>query len=323
MSLTRSLLRCLLLPLLTLAVPQAALAAWPERAVTVVVPFAAGGNVDVTARIAAEHLQRRLGVPFVVENAVGGAGVVGAQRVARAAPDGYTLLWAPMPVLAVTPHLHKLSFDMRKDLAPISLVSYTPFFITVAKSFPANSLEELVAYVKARPKQVLFGSAGPGSGTQLSAAAFARRAGLDMVEVSYRGSAPAFADMLGGQIHMMSATPTEVEPFMVSGKIKVLGISTPQRSKRNPDIPAIAELFPGHRVLSWVGMLAPAGTPQPIIDLIAKELMDASKRPEFAARLGKMGQDPETVTPAEFARIIDTDFREMQDLVRALGLKVQ
>jgi tripartite-type tricarboxylate transporter receptor subunit TctC len=302
---------------------SAAQAAWPERPVTLVVPFAPGGITDILARLTAERLGAALKTNFVVENQVGGAGVIATERVARADPDGYTLLFSTISQIAIAPFTHKISYDPIRDFKPISIVATSPFVVTVSNSFPASTLSEFIAHVKGKPGQLAYASAGPGSLTHISSALFLKRAGLDMIHVPNRGVAPAFNDLLAGNVQMVSATPVELKPFLDSNKIKLLGSSGPVRSKDMPDVPAIAEIFPSHSVVTWNGVLAPARTSQPIIDALSREIMAAVRSPDVQARLSRLGVDPVGSTPAEFEQVIAADTERWRTIVRDMGLQTQ
>src|SRR5712672_2882184 len=247
---------------------SAAQAACPERPVVLVVPFAAGGITDLLARMTAERLQTAFRQTFIVENQLGAAGVVAADRVARAAPDGYTLLFTPVFQVTMAPFTHVVKFDPVKDFAPVAIVASSPFVITVG---------EFIAYVKARPGQVPFASAGAGSLTHVSSAAFIHSAGLDMIHVPYKGLAPAFTDLLGGQIAMLSATPVELKPYLESGKVKPLAVTGRERSPQLPAVPTIAETLPSPPVVTYNGLLAPARTPGDIVDALSRAPMAADR----------------------------------------------
>jgi putative tricarboxylic transport membrane protein len=302
---------------------SAAQAAWPERPVQVVVPFAAGGITDVLARVTAERLQASFKQTFVVENEPGAAGVIAAQRVARAKPDGYTLIFCPSFQITIAPFTHKIDFDPIKDFKPISIVATTPFVIAVGGAFPTNNLAELVAYVKSKPGELTYGSAGPGSLTHISSAVFLKSAGLDMIHVPYKGVAPAFSDLLAGHIHMLSATPVELKPYLDSGKVKLLAVTGAERSKQLPGVPTIAETLPSPPVVTTNGLLAPGRTPQDIVDAIARAIMAAEQSAEFRERLERLGVEPVVNTPAEFAAIIAADTIRWREVVRDLGLNIQ
>ena len=310
--------RCLLLSILLLATP--AHAQWPERTVTLVVPFAAGGISDIITRVTAERLNAAFSRPFVVENTVGAGGVTATLRVARAAPDGYTVLAGTITQVAIAPFMTKVAYDGIKDFTPVSLIATSPFVITVGSSFPANTLQEFIDYVKARPGKLPYGAAGHGSMSHITAAAFLRRAGLEMTMVPYKGLAPAFADLLAGNIQMVSATPVELKPFIDGGKIKMLGSSGPKRSALLPDVPTIAETIPGHAIETWNGLLVPAGTSPTVVEALGREMINAHKSSEYRERLLKVGVDPVSITPAEFARLVAADTERWRKLVPELGL---
>ena len=301
----------------------AAQAAWPERPVTLVVPFAAGGISDTLARITAERLQSAFKQAFIVANEGGAAGIIGATRVARAKPDGYTLMFTPIFLITFAPLSQKIEFDPIKDFAPIAIVAKSAFAITVGGAFPANTLAEFIAYVKAKPGQLTFGSAGAGSLTHFSSVAFLKNAGLDMIHVPYRGLGPAFTDLLAGHIHMLSATPVELKPYVESNKVKPLAISSRERSKYLPNVPTIMETLPTPEIATYNGLLAPAGTPDGIVKAISREIMAAEKSAEFQDRLTHVGVDPIVNAPGEFANILAAETARWRDIVRDLGLQVQ
>jgi tripartite-type tricarboxylate transporter receptor subunit TctC len=307
----------------SIALPTLANAAWPERPVVVMVPFAAGGISDVLARLTAERLQAAFGRTFVVENEPGAAGVVAAQRVARSQPDGYTLFFSTISQIAIAPFTHKIDFDPIKDFKPISMVATTPFVITVGKSFPASSLAEFAAYVRSKPGQLTFGSAGTGSLTHLASEVFLKSAGLSMVHVPYKGILQAFTDLLAGHIEMVAASPVELRPYFGTDTVKLLAVTGAKRSRYLPDVPAVSEQFPAPQVVTWNGLLAPARTPPDVIDALSRAISAAERSPEFQKRLTNLGVDPEFNTPDEFARIIATDHDRWRGIIRDLGLQVQ
>jgi tripartite-type tricarboxylate transporter receptor subunit TctC len=308
---------------LSIALPTLADAAWPERPVVVLVPFPAGGINDVLARLTAERLQAAFGRSFVVENEPGAAGVIAAQRVARSQPDGYTLFFSTISQIAIAPFTHKIDFDPIKDFKPISIVATTPFIITVGKSFPASSLAEFAAYVRSKPGQLTFGSAGTGSLTHLASEVFLKSARLSMVHVPYKGVLPAFTDLLAGHIDMLAASPVELRPYFGTDTVKVLAVTGAKRSRYLPDVPAVSEQFPAPEVVTWNGLLAPARTPGDVIDALSREIGAAGRSPEFQKRLTDLGVDPQFNTPDEFARIIATDHDRWRGIIRDLGLQIQ
>jgi tripartite-type tricarboxylate transporter receptor subunit TctC len=299
-----------------------AASAWPERAVTLVTPFAAGGTTDVLARLTAERLQKRLGQPFIVEPAPGGAGVVAAQRVLKATHDGHHLYFATASQIAVLPYTNTINFDPQKDFKPVSMIATNPFVISTGKAVAAKTLEEFIAHVKANPGKLPYGSAGVGNFTHLSAALFLKAAGIEMNHVPYRGNAPAFQDLIAGHIAMISLTPVEVRPHHGKEDVKLLGVTTDKRVASLPDVPTIKEKLPTMPAASsWNAVLAPSGTPQAVIDTLSREIMAAARDPEFRAQIEKHGLDPIVHTPAEFGQTIAADSARWRDLIRDLGLK--
>ncbi len=298
-------------------------AAWPERPVTFVVPFTAGGITDVLARATAERLQEALKQAFIVENLPGGAGVLAAEHVLRAAPDGYTLLFTPIFQITMAPFTHTVTFDPVKDFKPVGAVAESPFVITTGADVPANTLADFIAYVKARPGQVTYGSAGPGSLTHVSSAVFLKSAGLDMIHVPYKGVGQAFTDLLAGQIAMLSASPVEIKPYLNSGKVKPLAVTGPARSSQLPGVPTIVETLESPPVITINGLVAPANVPQEVVDILSREIVAAEKSADFAKRIETLGAEPIVSTPAEFAKIIARDTDLWRDTVRELGLKPQ
>ena len=307
----------------SLVITGAAHAAWPDRPVTVVVPFAPGGIADVVARLTAEWLQNGFKQTFIVENQGGAGGIIAAERVAKARPDGYTLMATPIFQITMAPFTHEVTFDPVRDFKPIATVAQSPFVITVGGSFPANTLAEFISYVKSKPGQLTYGSAGPGSLSHIASAVFLKSAGLDMIHVSYRGLAPAFTDLLAGHIDLLSATPVETKAYLASGKVKILAISSAKRSPEFPDLPTIGETLKSPPVITIHGLLAPAGTPRDIVDAVGREVKAAENTPEFRERLLKIGVEPAINLPEEFAAIIAEETARWRDVVRDLGIFVQ
>ena len=321
--LLRSIRRAVLVSAIGLACAGAAQAAWPERTVTLVVPFTAGGITDVLARVLAQRLQDDLKQAFIVENMPGGAGIVAAEHVLRAPPDGYTLLFTPVFQITMAPFTHNVSFDPVKDFKPIGAVAQSPFAITVGADLPVDSLAEFIAYVKSRPGQVAFASAGTGSLSHVASAVFLRSAGLDMIHVPYKGLGEAFTGVLTGQTAMVSASPVELKPYLGSDKVKVLAASGAQRSKQLPGVPTISETLKSPPVITINSLVASAKTPDEVVDVLSREILAAEKSPEFVDRIDKIGAEPMMNTPAEFAKIIADDTALWRDVVRDLGLKPQ
>lgn len=304
-----------------LAAMATSAAAWPERTVTLVVPFAAGGITDILARVTAERLQSRLGKPFIVENTVGATGTIAASRVAKADPDGHTLFFATVTQLTLAPFTHKISYDPINDFAPVAVVATSPFVITVGEAVPVKTLPELIALVKAKPDGLSYGSAGAGSLSHMAAAIFTRAADLKMLHVPYRGVGPAFQDLVAGHIAMMAPSPVELKPFMEKGTVKPLAVMDVKRSKMVPGTPAIVEFIKSPPVVTWNGIVAPGKTPKAVIDLLSSEIRTANQDPAFLDRLDKMGVEPVVHMPADFVKLIARDTAMWRDVVKDLGIK--
>jgi tripartite-type tricarboxylate transporter receptor subunit TctC len=295
---------------------------WPQKPVKVIVGFAAGGNIDNLARLTCQRLSEVFGQQFVVENRVGAMGTIGAESVARSAPDGYTLFWAGTGTISIFPAMGKPPYDTMKDFAPVSMIGTSPQVLIVNPKLPVNNIKEFVAYVKSQPQKLPYGGGGgPGSVSNLLMALFLKRAGLEMTAVSYRGTAPALTDVIGGHIPTMFVPIPEALPHAESGKIRIIAISDDQRSKEAPNVPTIAESgYPGYRGVSWNGLLAPAGTSKDIINRIAAEFAKAAKDPQFAAQLKQQGVTPTGLTPEEFSKFLREDIALWAEAVKIAGV---
>ncbi len=295
---------------------------WPQRPVRLIAPYAAGGNSDGIARMTAQRLGEAFGHSFVVENRLGANGALAAEAVARAAPDGYTLLWGATPPLTINPALTKLSYDPIKDFTPVSVVASNAFVLMVNKDFPPKTVAEFVSYVRAQPGKLSYAEGSVGSITHLGMALFLHRAGLEMANVSYRGNAPALTDVVAGHLPTMLSNISDAMPQAAAGSIRLLAVSGEKRAAQVPEVPTIAESgFPGFNVLTWNGVLAPAGTPRPIVDKIAAEIRRMVKDPQFLARLEQYGADPVGNTPEEFSAMIASETAVWANTVKSLGLK--
>jgi tripartite-type tricarboxylate transporter receptor subunit TctC len=299
-------------------------AAWPQRPVRLIVPFAAGGNIDVMGRLMAARLSEAMGAQIIVENRVGGGGIVAMESVARAAPDGYTLLWASTNVMSIVPNTGKVSYDPIKDYAPISMLGTSPQVLLVNAKSPAKNVAEFVAWVKAQPAKLPYGGGGgPGSASNLIMALFLKRAELEMTSVSYRGTAPALTDVIAGHIPTTFVPISEAHAQATNPSLRLLGVSSAIRSRRMPDVPAIAETYPGFDALSWTGMLGPAGTPRPIIDRLAAEMIKAGSDPKFVDQLTTNGVDARTEGPEKFAAMIAAELPVWAEAVKIAGVKIE
>jgi tripartite-type tricarboxylate transporter receptor subunit TctC len=297
---------------------------WPQKPIRMIVPFAPGGLTDGVARLLGRQLSESLGQPFIMENNGGAAGTIAAATVARASADGYTLFLGSLVQIAVAPALEKVSYNSERDFAPISNIGSAPFVLMVSSTVPANSLKEFVEYVRARPGQITYASAGVGSLSHLSMALFLKRAGLDMIHVPYKGGAPAIADLIAGHVAAYFGTRTDAVQQLGAGTIRLLAVSGEMRSTQFPDVPTVAESdYPGFRTIAWNGLMAPSRTPKAIIDKLVGEAQRAVKGQAFIQSLANIGVDPIGDSPAEFAATIATDVPLWAEAIRIAGVKPQ
>ncbi|MEN3274381.1 MAG: hypothetical protein V7631_171 [Massilia sp.] len=296
-------------------------AAFPTKTITIVVPFSAGGTTDILARVVGQYMSKDLGQPVVVDNRAGAGGNIGAQVVARAAPDGHTLLMGTVGTHAINQSLYKkLSFDPIKDFAPLSRVALVPNLLVAHPAQPYKNVKELVAYAKANPGKVTFGSSGNGSSIHLSGELFKHMAGVDMQHVAYRGSAPALTDLLGGQIALIFDNMPSAIGHVKSGKLRPLAVTTPKRSPALPDVPTIAEAgVPGYEATSWFGLLAPAKTPAPVVARLNASILKALADPEVKKKMLEQGADPYGEKPEQFAQFIRSETTKWGNIVRQAG----
>lgn len=285
---------------------SAAAQAWPARPVKLVVPFAAGGTTDVVGRIVGQKLGELWGQSVLVENRGGAGGNVGADAVAKAPNDGYTLLMASGSIFTVNPHMYKrMPFDAQKDFTPITNVATGPMLVVVHPSVPAADIKALIALAKSKPGSLNFGSAGVGSQVHMAAENFASAAAIDIVHVPYKGEALGFNDLVAGQIQMMVGNMAAAAPFVTAGKLKALGVTSRERSKMLPNVPTVAESgLPGFENTGWFGLMAPAGTPREVIEKIARDTAQVLDSTEMRGRLFVQGMTPVGNKPEEFMRAI-------------------
>ena len=310
---------CLLLACLCCA--QAHGQAWPQRAVKLVVPYAAGGNTDTMARLVARHLHAVFGQPFIVENHVGAGGVVATELVARAIPDGYTLLFASNGQLEIQPHVQRVRYDPFRDFAPVFPLGINCFVLGVSSTVPAKTVDELVAYARSHPGALNYGSGGVGSVGHLAGAMFAKRAGVELAFVPYKGAAQTATALAAGEIQMYLGTFADVVPQAQGARIRLLAVSSPARDPRLPGVPALAERYPGFAVLTWNGLLAPAGTPRAIVERLAAECRPMVEDGDTAARLRDMGVDPDCMPPDAFAAMLRQGYAEFGKAAGDAGLR--
>jgi tripartite-type tricarboxylate transporter receptor subunit TctC len=299
--------------------------AWPARPVTFIVPFAPGGGTDITARTLAARLTQKWGQPVVVENRGGAGGILGADAVAKAKPDGYTLLIANVGITSINPALYtKMPYDPEKAFVPISLVCELPFVLMASPAFPPNSVKELVAYAKAKPGEVTFASSGAGGSPHLTAEIFQLATGTRMTHVPYKGGGPAMIDLMSGQVNILFASVLEGSGHIKAGKLKGLAISHAKRNPALPDVPTLAEAgVKDSESGSWIALLAPAGTPAAVIDKGNADVKEAVAIPEVRDRLIAQGAVPQSSTPRELQALIDADLKRYGAIIRAQGLKAE
>lgn len=303
---------------------QASAQAWPQKPVTIVVPFAPGGNTDGIGRLAAQRLTETFGKQFIVENRGGASGAIAAEQILRTDADGYTLFVAALPVMAIVPAISKVKYDPIKDFVPISNIAVNPFVLVVNEAFPAKTLAEFIAHVKTQNGKLSYASAGTGSLTHLSMALFLKQAGIEMIHVGYRGNAPALADVIAGHVPAMFSNLADVLPQMSSGKLRLLAVSSEKRVSQAPDVPTVAESgYPKFKTQTWNGLMARKGTPQDVIDKVAAEMAKAAKDPKFVEKLAGFGADAQGNTPQEFAKMIADDVALWAEAVEIAGVKQQ
>ena len=303
-------------------VGPAACQVFPNRLVRIVVPYTPGGPNDLVARMLAEKFTERWGQAVVVENKPGASGTIGADFVAKSKPDGYTLLIAaPSSTTIIVSLMPNLPFDPRKDFAPVSTLSIASFILVVNPSIPAGSVPELVALAKSG-RTLSFGSGGSGSGAHLAGELFKSRASVNLTHVGYKGGVPAMTDLLGGHIDLMFSDITVAAPYVRAGKLKALGVTGPTRATAFPEVPTIAEAgLSGYEVVSWYGLLAPAGTPPEVIAALNQETRRIAATPEWRAKLERLGAEPASNTPEQFQELIARDVDKWAKVIKDSGAK--
>ena len=295
---------------------------YPSRPVRLVVPFAAGGPNDIIARLVGGRLSEALGQPIVVENRPGAGGNIGTDFVAKAPPDGYTLLSAGPGSLIINPLLGSVPYDTARDFAPVSLMASAPNVLVVHPSVPAKSVKELIALARARPRQLNYASGGPGSTPHLSGALFAVMAGIDIVHVPYKGTGPASADLLGGQVQMAFFGIPPLLPHIKSGKLRALAVTGMRRSPELPEVPTMHEAaLPGYEVSPWYGLLAPAGTSRAIITRLNAEVARVVRSADMKEKLAVQGAEAAGGTPEEYAAVIRADTATWARVIRDAGIR--
>ena len=299
-------------------------ASFPSKSITMIVPFPPGGPTALVARVIAQKMSESIGQSVVVDNRGGANGNLGAMLAVRAAADGYTLLYNTSSI-TLSPALYKsLSYDVRRDLAPVALTAVVPLALVVGSNVPANTVSEFIAYAKANPGKLSYGSAGNGNVTHLGAFQFVRANGIDAVHIPYKGSAPADIDLVGGQIQFMTDTVNSVMPFVRDKRMKMLAVTTPKRMSLFPDVPTLAESgMPGFEVGAWQGLMVPVNTPKPIIQRLNAEVMKALQSPDVRQKLALQGAEPLGSTPEAYGEYIQKELNRWEMVVKQTGVTLE
>jgi tripartite-type tricarboxylate transporter receptor subunit TctC len=298
--------------------------AWPQKSVTLIVPFGAGGSADLVARIFAHGLQAKYGITVVVENKGGAGGTIGTGLVAHAAPDGYTLVLGTLSTHSINPSIYaRLPYDAERDFAPVSPLVRFPNLLVINKDLPAKNVAELVAYLKQNDGKLNFGSAGNGTSSHLCAVMLLRAIGVSMAHIPFRGSSDEMSALMGGQIQFAFDSMTTLWPLAQGGEVRPLAVSSPQRSSIAPDVPAISETIAGFDATSWQGVMAPAGTPRAIVTRLAQDIKEIFTAPDVLATLRNVGGDPWPMAPDDFAHLIASDRVKWAEVVKASGVRIE
>jgi tripartite-type tricarboxylate transporter receptor subunit TctC len=304
-------------------VPAQAEDAWPQRPVTIVVPFQAGGSADLLARILQQHMQADFGSPFVVENRSGAGGSVGTAYVAKAANDGYTLLLGTLSGNVLNQYVYeKLPYDPERDFQPISLLVHLPNLLVVNKNVPVKTVAELIAHLKANDGKLNYGSSGVGTSSQLSVVMFTLATGTHMTHVPFRSTADELTAIMSGNVDLAIDSMTTLWPQAEAGAVRALAVTSAQRLASAPDLPTIGETIPGFSVSGWQGLFAPAGTPRPIVDKLAAEVKRVFEEPDVVAQLKKVGGEPAPMSPDALAAFIAAERPKWRDVVKAAGVHI-
>ncbi|RZT36342.1 Bug family tripartite tricarboxylate transporter substrate binding protein [Cupriavidus agavae] len=322
----RSVLKALLCGAAALTTSFASLAgaadAYPAKPITLIVSWAAGGSTDILARVLSEHLTRSLGQPVIVDNKPGASGNIGSAMVARAQPDGYTLLVGSMSTHAMNPALMaNMPFKGVDDFTPLGLLAYVTNTMVVNPSVPANNVKELIAYAKANPGKLAYASAGPGSTNHLSAVLFEKMAGVQMLHVPYKGGAPAVVDTVAGQTQLLFSAGTQTLPHVKAGKLKLLAVTEARRSPLLKDVPTVGETIPGYELAVWYGAFGPKNMPAPLVAKLNTEINRVMTLPEVKAKMDAIGVETATSTPQEFGKILRRDSERYGKLIKELGIQ--
>ncbi|MYN12375.1 tripartite tricarboxylate transporter substrate binding protein [Pusillimonas sp. TS35] len=312
---------CVAAPLaVSLAMPAAA--AYPEKPISIVVPFSAGGATDTLARLLAGRMEAKLGQPVVVENKPGGGTVIASNYVARAKPDGYTLLLAASS-LGIAPSVYStVSYDPVKDFTPVTQVASVVHVLEVHPALPVKTVEELIAYIRAKPGELSYASVGVGTSTQLEAELFKSMAGLQMQEIPYKGSSQALTDLVAGRVQIMFDAWASSGPFVKDGRIRALAVTTEQPSKSVPHVPPIASAVPGFSAMPWLGLVAPAGTPDAVVRKVYAAVNEIIQEPEVQQKFESLGLDAIGSDPAAFGAFIKKDIQTWAKVAKEANIRI-
>ncbi|MDB5862826.1 MAG: hypothetical protein JWO70_632 [Betaproteobacteria bacterium] len=294
--------------------------AYPARPVRILVPNTAGSGMDMVTRLIAQRLTEVWGQQVVVDNRPGAAGIVGHEIAARAAPGGYTLLFAASSGVIISPLLTKVTYDSFRDFGPVSLVVISPQMLVSHPSLPANNVEELVALARAKPRQLHCASPGTGTSNHLGCETLKVMAGIDIVHVPYKGTSPAITDVMGGQVQFMFNSMPAVWPLAKAGKLRALAHGGTKRSPAAPNVPTVAETIPGFQCVTWYALFAPRATSQPIVAQVNAEMVKMLNDPPFARKLADQGQDPQSSTPAELTAHMRAESDRFARVIKAAGV---
>jgi tripartite-type tricarboxylate transporter receptor subunit TctC len=306
----------------TATLPRFASAAdYPTRPVRIIAGFAAGGGVDITARLIGQWLTERLGQSFVTENRPGAGGNIGTEAVVTAAADGYTLLLATVPNAVNASLYEKLNFNFIRDTVPVAGIIRVPMVILLNPSVPAKTVPEFIAYAKANPGKINMASAGNGSAPHMAGELFKMMAGVDLVHVPYRGQGPALTDLLGGEVQVLFATAPGTTEYIATGKLRALAVTTAARAQVLPELPTVGDFVPGYETSQWYGICAPRNTPADIVDRLNKEINAGIADPGLKARFAAIGGEPLPGSASEFGRLVSDETEKWAKVVRAAGIK--
>jgi tripartite-type tricarboxylate transporter receptor subunit TctC len=306
------------------AAPRAFAQGYPQRPISLIVPWAPGGSTDILARIVGQHLHQSMGQPIVIENRTGAAGNIGTQAVARAAPDGYTILFNTMSVHTMNHALFAtMPFDGVKDFSPITLLAYVTNTMVVHPSIPSNTVAEFIAYAKANPGKIAYASSGPGSTNHLCAAMLEKMAGIEMLHVPYRGGAPAVADTVAGQVQLFFTAGTQSLEHVRAGRLKLLAVTEAKRSPFLPEVPTVAETVPGYEMTVWYGAFGPPGMPKEIVTRLNAEIARALFLPEVKGRMDAIAVEVASSSPEELGARMRRDADKWGGIIKSIGITPQ